>query len=461
MMAAVFLMQPLGQLAACLVGLGAAVGIGHIYGLDKLTNSPTDQAKATAIVDRIWRVVIGVGAFPALVAIIFRITIPESPRFTLDVENDAKRALADAQVYYRSNSILPSPQMSTPLSEWEDSRPPTAQERDSEDVLGWDSAEAGSMPGDRLEHAASEITAASGRKIASSSQFAWHQLRQYFWVECNWRYLAGTSACWFLLDFAFYGLGINNPRTIAGIWDYQSAPTTVSATTTPGWSSDPGQSNVTIYDTLVQDAKQSAITVSIGSVVGSLVLLKAIDYLPRKNFLAWSFIVLATLLAITGGSFFKAFHSNLHAITIVFYVLCQFVFNFGPNTLTFIIPAEIFPTRYRCTCHGISAASGKFGSIIVQLIVAYATFGGYSINDPRYPNLAYILIIFSVLMALGSFFAWAWLPDLQESRRAQGYKLPSKTLEELAGGRASMGEKAISLRNRFGIRGLRRGRSNV
>lgn len=33
------------------------------------------------------------------------------------------------------------------------------------------------------------------------------------------------------------------------------------------------------------------------------------------------------------------------------------------------IPAEQFPTRYRCTCHGLSAASGKFGSVVVQLAV--------------------------------------------------------------------------------------------
>ncbi len=40
-------------------------------------------------------------------------------------------------------------------------------------------------------------------------------------------------------------------------------------------------------------------------------------------------------------------------------------FNFGPNSTTYITPAELFPTRYRATCHGISAASGKLGSILV------------------------------------------------------------------------------------------------
>lgn len=38
--------------------------------------------------------------------------------------------------------------------------------------------------------------------------------------------------------------------------------------------------------------------------------------------------------------------------------------DFGPNTTTFIIPAEIYPTDVRATCHGISAAFGKAGAAV-------------------------------------------------------------------------------------------------
>ncbi|KAH9972154.1 hypothetical protein BGW80DRAFT_1446110 [Lactifluus volemus] len=41
---------------------------------------------------------------------------------------------------------------------------------------------------------------------------------------------------------------------------------------------------------------------------------------------------------------------------------------FGPNVTTFIVPGELFPTRYRSTAHGISAASGKLGAIVSQII---------------------------------------------------------------------------------------------
>ncbi|GAA5824144.1 hypothetical protein JCM5353_006159 [Sporobolomyces roseus] len=50
------------------------------------------------------------------------------------------------------------------------------------------------------------------------------------------------------------------------------------------------------------------------------------------------------------------------------YCATNFMQNFGPNTTTFVVPGEVFPTRYRSTAHGISAASGKFGAIIAQII---------------------------------------------------------------------------------------------
>jgi MFS transporter, PHS family, inorganic phosphate transporter len=49
------------------------------------------------------------------------------------------------------------------------------------------------------------------------------------------------------------------------------------------------------------------------------------------------------------------------------YCLANFFQNFGPNTTTFIVPGEAFPTRYRSTAHGMCAASGKFGAVVAQV----------------------------------------------------------------------------------------------
>ncbi len=44
-----------------------------------------------------------------------------------------------------------------------------------------------------------------------------------------------------------------------------------------------------------------------------------------------------------------------------------FLYCLANYTTTFIIPGEVFPTRYRSTAHGICAASGKLGAIIAQV----------------------------------------------------------------------------------------------
>jgi MFS transporter, PHS family, inorganic phosphate transporter len=59
-------------------------------------------------------------------------------------------------------------------------------------------------------------------------------------------------------------------------------------------------------------------------------------------------------------------HTNSKWFTFL-YCLANFFQNFGPNTTTFVIPGEVFPTRYRSTAHGISAASGKLGAVIAQV----------------------------------------------------------------------------------------------
>jgi hypothetical protein len=53
---------------------------------------------------------------------------------------------------------------------------------------------------------------------------------------------------------------------------------------------------------------------------------------------------------------------------VALYWLANFFAIFGSNLIAFILPGEIFPTRYRSTLHGIFAASGKLGAIVSQII---------------------------------------------------------------------------------------------
>jgi len=72
-----------------------------------------------------------------------------------------------------------------------------------------------------------------------------------------------------------------------------------------------------------------------------------------------------------------------HTGFIVMYGFTFFFANFGPNSTTFIVPAEIYPARLRSTCHGISAAAGKAGAIIGAFGFLYAA------QDPHKPEAGY------------------------------------------------------------------------
>jgi MFS family permease len=49
---------------------------------------------------------------------------------------------------------------------------------------------------------------------------------------------------------------------------------------------------------------------------------------------------------------------------IILFGATYFFSEFGPNTTTFVYPAEIFPVHVRTTSHGIAAAAGKIGAFI-------------------------------------------------------------------------------------------------
>lgn len=53
------------------------------------------------------------------------------------------------------------------------------------------------------------------------------------------------------------------------------------------------------------------------------------------------------------------------------YFLSSFFNQFGPNAVTFIAAAEVFPTPIRATAHGFSAAVGKLGALTAAILYNY------------------------------------------------------------------------------------------
>jgi PHS family inorganic phosphate transporter-like MFS transporter len=415
MLASVFIMQPLGQFAAYLVGLVVLLVLRNNYHLD----SNSDQQDSAPVIDMFWRWVTGLGAVPAVIALVFRLTIPESGRWRLDVQGQADRAIIDTHTHFGTISDL-----------------------SLDDDL------------EVRNHLTEQITLDESNGPAPQ-RISFSLLRTYLIVEGNWRYLAGTSLCWAMFDFGYYALQINNPRFLAKLWASSQPERTIKAL--PAWLPNPARWNATtsqptttVYQILLDNSVHSMISVSAGSILGSLLLICVIDYLPRRKFLMWSFIALALLTAGTGISYLQTFRTANYGITLALFILCQVLFNLGPNTLTFIIPAEIFPTPIRCTCHGIAAASGKLASVFVQATLPHMKFGGLYVADLNSNGMGWVLIIFSAALAMGALFAWAWIPDVQSPRPEGSWIRPSKTLEELALGRkGETEEEKVGMRKRI------------
>jgi MFS transporter, PHS family, inorganic phosphate transporter len=85
------------------------------------------------------------------------------------------------------------------------------------------------------------------------------------------------------------------------------------------------------------------------------------------------------------------------------------------------VPGECFPTRYRSTSHGISAASGKVGAIIAQVLIGPLAARGTPTKDNPNPWLNHVMEIFALFMFCGIFTSLL-IPETKQ-----------KTLEQLAG----------------------------
>ena len=61
---------------------------------------------------------------------------------------------------------------------------------------------------------------------------------------------------------------------------------------------------------------------------------------------------------------------NIHAFQAM-YFLSSFFNQFGPNCVTFLVAAEVYPTPIRATAHGFSAAVGKLGALTAAILYNY------------------------------------------------------------------------------------------
>ncbi|KAE9455458.1 hypothetical protein C3L33_12640, partial [Rhododendron williamsianum] len=218
-------------------------------------------------------------------------------------------------------------------------------------------------------------------------------------------HLLGTATCWFLLDITFYTQNLFQKNIFSAI----------------GWL--PTASKMSAIQEVYQVSRAQALIALCGTVPGYWFTVFFIDKIGRWAIQLQGFFFMTVFMFALGIPFH---HWTLHKIPfIIMYSLTFFFSNFGPNSTTFVVPAEIFPARFRSTCHGISAAAGKAGAIVGASGFLYASQPApRSADDPGYPpgiGVKYSLLVLGVVSLLGMVFTFL-IPEPN-----------GKSLEELSG----------------------------
>jgi MFS transporter, PHS family, inorganic phosphate transporter len=288
MMAAVFSMQGFGIITAALVYYFTLLAFQSAIVYESVAipiPSSLDAPNAgLPAIDRVWRIVVGFGCIPALISLYYRLTIPETPRYTIDIERNIAQGTTDVENFLAND--MPHGK--------DDSVPQEHQ----------------------------NITPKASR-------------RDFIRHFGQWKYgkvLLGTAGSWFMLDIAFYGLGLNNSIILQAI----------------GYAS-----NGTTYEILHNIAVGNLIIQCAGTLPGYWFAVGFIDVIGRKPMQIGSFAILTGLFVIIGFAYWPLYAQESKAGFIALFVMCQFFMNFGANTTT------VFTSLFSANSSSLSLAKSS------------------------------------------------------------------------------------------------------
>jgi PHS family inorganic phosphate transporter-like MFS transporter len=149
----------------------------------------------------------------------------------------------------------------------------------------------------------------------------------------------GTAGSWFLFDYAYYGNTLSLPAILSSV--------------------DP-------HATTIGKLALTLLLFVVFAVPGYALAVLRMDRIGHRRLQSVGFAVMAAAFLALGAI------RPLTTLVVPFvaiFGLSYFFVEFGPNTTTFVLPAEVFPTRIRTTGHGIAAGLGKLGAFIGVFLV--------------------------------------------------------------------------------------------
>ncbi|KAF2823301.1 phosphate permease [Ophiobolus disseminans] len=249
--AAVFAMQGLGQLAASLVTL--IVVVAYKDHLNPVASVAECSGQCALTADKMWRIIIAFGGIPGWFALYYRLTIPETPRYTFDVLYDVEKASVDARKYRygkQGNVVNPVTQAQTrrDMAKYKTPRPSIME------VLRF----------------------YSQRKQAVR--------------------LFGTSMSWFFLDLAFYGLGFSSASLLS----------------TMGFNE-----RTSLYLHLRNTATGQIVLICAGALPGYWLTVLTVDKIGRKPIQIGGFAILTIIFSVLGFAWRSLTKTHLLALYVL------------------------------------------------------------------------------------------------------------------------------------------------
>ncbi|KAL6650429.1 hypothetical protein ACP70R_009354 [Stipagrostis hirtigluma subsp. patula] len=159
-------------------------------------------------------------------------------------------------------------------------------------------------------------------------------------------HLLGTTVCWLVLDITFYSLNLFMKDLFTKV----------------GLLPDPDKGNP--FKRMIHITATHTAIALCGTLPGYFFTVAFVDRIGRVKIQLLGFTMMSIFMLCLAVPYHHWTQKENKYGFAVMYGMTFFFANFGPNTTTFIIPAEIFPARLRSTCHGIAGAFGKIGAIV-------------------------------------------------------------------------------------------------